>query len=108
MLLGFAGAFRRSELVGLRWSDDDDGAGHLEFVPEGVRVHLRRFKNNQLGAKEEIAICRGAYAATCPAVALETWGDRLTAATGAPCKGRFSAPWTVTGGRALKPWTAAL
>ena len=82
VLLGFAGAFRRSELVGLCWSAEDGGAGHVEFVKEGVRVHLRRSKTNQTGEREEVAICRGTYAATCPVRALDEWSERLTAATG--------------------------
>ena len=57
------------------------------FVPEGVRIVLRRSKTNQTGDFEEIAICRGAFAATCPVVALEAWRaastpDTDTVATG--------------------------
>ena len=74
LLLGFAGAFRRSELAGLDWRQDDgSGSGYLVFVPEGVRVVLRRSKTNQTGDFEEVAICRGAFAATCPVAALEAW-----------------------------------
>jgi len=40
LLLGFAGAFRRSELVSL-------DVGDLEFTPRGVRVQLRRSKTDQ-------------------------------------------------------------
>lgn len=74
LLLGFSSALRRSELVGLDWNDAGDGDGWIEPVPEGLRIHLRRSKTNQFGEVEEVAICRGAYAATCPVVAIEAWG----------------------------------
>ncbi|QTC90473.1 tyrosine-type recombinase/integrase [Brevundimonas goettingensis] len=73
LLLGFSSALRRSELVGLDWDADGDGDGWVERVPEGLRLHLRRSKTNQMGKLEEVAVCRGAFAATCPVAALEAW-----------------------------------
>jgi integrase len=52
LALGFAGAFRRSELVGLR-------VGDLTEVPDGLRVLIRHSKTDQIGAGQEIAIPRG-------------------------------------------------
>jgi len=49
LLLGFAGAFRRSELVGLDVRD-------LEFCPEGLRVTLRRSKTDQEGVGRTVGI----------------------------------------------------
>lgn len=66
LLVGFAGAFRRSELVGLDYAD-------IKFVPEGMIVTLRRSKTNQEGATEDIGIARGRWAETCPVRALEAW-----------------------------------
>jgi len=43
LLIGFAGGFRRSELVGL-------GAEDIEHVRQGIIVHLRRSKTDQDGA----------------------------------------------------------
>jgi site-specific recombinase XerD len=43
LLFGFAGAFRRSELVALDVTD-------LEFCDGGMRVHIRRSKTDQEGA----------------------------------------------------------
>lgn len=65
LLLGFAGAFRRSELVGLDVSD-------IECVPQGVIVHLRRSKTDQEGAGRKIGIpfARGVV---CPVRALDAW-----------------------------------
>jgi site-specific recombinase XerD len=52
LALGFAGAFRRSELVALRVED-------LEEVPDGYRVHIRRSKTDQTGEGHVIPIPRG-------------------------------------------------
>lgn len=49
LLLGFAAALRRSELVALRVDD-------VERVPEGIVVHLRRSKTDQEGKGREIAV----------------------------------------------------
>lgn len=58
LLLGFAGAFRRSELVSLN-------VGDLEFVDRGLIVYLRRSKTDQEGVGRKIAIphARGAVCA---------------------------------------------
>lgn len=64
LLLGFAGAFRRSELVAL---DIDD----VEEAPEGLRVTIRRAKTDQEGRGTAIAIVRGEVA--CPVAALLDW-----------------------------------
>jgi site-specific recombinase XerD len=64
ILLGFAGAFRRSELVAL---DVDD----LEEAPEGLLVTIRRSKTDQEGIGRKVAIPRGEIA--CPVTALRTW-----------------------------------
>jgi integrase len=49
LLVGFAGAFRRSELVGLNVTD-------LEFVDRGLIVHLRRSKTDQEGVGRKVGI----------------------------------------------------
>jgi site-specific recombinase XerD len=68
LLLGFAGAFRRSELVSLDVAD-------LSFVPEGLTVLLRRSKTDQEGAGEKIGIPWGARGETCPVRAVRAWLD---------------------------------
>jgi len=62
--LGFAGAFRRSELVALRVED-------LQPTPDGLRVMIRRSKTDQDGAGQEIAILRGVRIR--PVAAVEAW-----------------------------------
>jgi site-specific recombinase XerC len=52
ILLGFAGAFRRSELVALDVED-------LEETPEGMLATLRRSKTDQEGLGRRVAIPRG-------------------------------------------------
>jgi site-specific recombinase XerD len=64
LLLGFAGAFRRSELVALDVAD-------VQFCDGGMRVHIRKSKTDQEGLGATIAITRGSIA--CPVEALRTW-----------------------------------
>jgi len=64
LAVGMAGAFRRSELVALRWSD-------LERVPEGLRITIRRGKTDQEGAGVTIAIPEGRRLR--PKALLENW-----------------------------------
>src|ERR1700730_10215640 len=64
LLVGFAGAFRRSELVALDVVD-------LEETEEGMRVAIRRSKTDQEGKGEVIAIVRGAV--NCPVKAVKNW-----------------------------------
>jgi len=59
MLLGFAGAFRRSELVGL---DTED----CSFGKDGLTVTLRRSKTDQQGTGRKIGIPYGSNPETCP------------------------------------------
>lgn len=66
LLLGFAGGFRRSELVGLDRAD-------VEMTIEGVVVTLRKSKTDQEGAGRKIGIPYGSKPATCPARALTRW-----------------------------------
>lgn len=65
LLVGFAGAFRRSELVSLEYRD-------IEFVDQGLVVNIRRSKTDQEGQGRKVAIpyARGA---TCPVQSLKAW-----------------------------------
>lgn len=66
LLVGFAGAFRRSELVGLDVQD-------VQFTREGLVVTIRRSKTDQEGQGQTIGIPYGSNPATCPVRALEDW-----------------------------------
>lgn len=65
LLLGFAGGFRRSELVALDVSD-------IRHVRQGMIITMRRSKTDQAGSGREIGIphARGRF---CPVKALEAW-----------------------------------
>lgn len=66
LLVGFAGAFRRSELVALDFED-------LAFTAEGVVVTIRRSKTDQEGAGRKVAVPFGSDVATCPVRSLKAW-----------------------------------
>ena len=66
LLIGFAGAFRRSELVALNtWN--------LEYHKEGVKVTIDISKTDQEAQGQTIAIVRQSDSPYCPVQALEDW-----------------------------------
>lgn len=65
-LVGFAGALRRSELVGL-------DREHLYFDTSGVRLFIPQSKADQEGEGSYVGIPRGMRRHTCPVLALEDW-----------------------------------
>jgi integrase len=69
LLIGFAGALRRSELVALNWED-------VEFAKEGLIVQVRRSKTDPEGQGRKIAIPFGCRPSLCPVRALESWRDQ--------------------------------
>ncbi len=75
ILLGFAAALRRSELVALDVQD-------LEFVKEGLIVRLPRSKTDQEGEGRKIAVPYGRTSA-CPVKAVEDWLTHAQIAMGA-------------------------
>ena len=66
ILLGYVGAFRRSELVSLDRFD-------LSFVQEGIVVRLERSKTDQEGLGTEKAIPYGSAPDLCPVRAILAW-----------------------------------
>lgn len=64
VLLGFAAARRRSEIVALHVSD-------IEWRPKGILLHIRRSKTDQEGKGTHIPVPRGD--ALKPVAALEAW-----------------------------------
>lgn len=65
LLLGFFGAFRRSELVAIQWQ-------HVTFRSEGLEILIPRSKTDPEGAGETCAIPYG-QPPLCPVVALVQW-----------------------------------
>ena len=66
ILIGFAGGFRRSELVAL---ENDD----IEFVREGVKIFVKRSKTDQSGEGMTKAIPSFDNALYCPVLHLQDW-----------------------------------
>ena len=66
ILVGFGGGFRRTELVSI---DDED----LEFVPEGVKITLRRSKTDQFGEGTIKGLPYFSNEKYCPVVHLKKW-----------------------------------
>jgi len=66
LLVGFAGAFRRSELASLNLGD-------VLFTTDGLTVRLRRSKTDPEGAGRKVGIPFGSKASTCPVRALRAW-----------------------------------
>jgi site-specific recombinase XerD len=66
ILLGFAGGFRRSEIVALDVSD-------LAFEDGLLRVTLRRSKTDQTGEGRTIVIMPGKNPTTCPVASVRAW-----------------------------------
>ena len=66
LLLGFAGAFRRSELVSVQVED-------LTFTPQGLIVFIPRAKGDQLGKGSTIAIPFAPNPKICAVRAIHDW-----------------------------------
>jgi integrase len=66
LLLGFAGEFRRSELVALTVED-------VAYIPEGLIITVRTSKTDQERAGQNVAIALGKTLETCPANGLRSW-----------------------------------
>jgi integrase len=77
LLVGLAGALRRSELVAL------DVEHVLHVGEKGILVTLERSKTDQGGAGQVVAIPRGEHIATCPVEAYDTWLQQARISSGA-------------------------
>ena len=75
ILVGFFGAFRRSELVGLQWE-------HVSFVNDGMIITLPRSKTDQVGEGARCVIPFG-NKERCPVQALLEWRNQAKLWSGA-------------------------
>ena len=66
ILIGFAGGFRRSELVSIERED-------IDFVNEGVKINLRKSKTDQTGIGMTKAIPYFDNKIFCPVISLNEW-----------------------------------
>lgn len=69
LLIGFSGAFRRSELVALDVND-------VASTRDGLVVTIRRSKTDQDSEGRKIGIPYGSNPATCPIRSLQEWLER--------------------------------
>jgi site-specific recombinase XerD len=69
ILVGFAGAMRRSELVALTMDN-------MERTPEGIVLTIARSKTDQKGYSRKVGIPFGKNKETCPVRNLEEWLQR--------------------------------
>ena len=66
ILIGFSGGFRRNEIVALDYDD-------LDFVPEGLKINIRRSKTDQFGEGMIKALPYFDSSQYCPVVSLKDW-----------------------------------
>ena len=66
ILIGFSGGFRRNEIVSLDYED-------LDFVPEGLKVNIKRSKTDQFGEGFTKALPYFDSSQYCPVVSLKKW-----------------------------------
>lgn len=81
ILIGFSGGFRRNEIVSL---DSDD----LDFVPEGLKINIKKSKTDQFGEGFTKALPYFDSSKYCPVVSLKTWLD-ISKITSGPVFRRF-------------------
>ena len=82
ILIGFSGGFRRNEIVSLDYDD-------LDFVPEGLKINIKRSKTDQFGAGSKKALPYFDNSQYCPVVSLKNWIDITKVNSGALFR-RFS------------------
>ena len=69
ILIGFAGGFRRSELVAIDYED-------VEFVSEGVKIFVKRSKTDQSGEGMTKGIPYFSNSNYCPVISLKNWIEK--------------------------------
>lgn len=97
LLMGFTGAFRRSELVAIDLE-------HLVLGPEELMIKMGRTKTNQTGAAQEKAFFYAQEALYCPIRACQDWMRQLGGRTTGPlfvsiARGRAAGQGTPTSQR---------
>ncbi len=82
ILIGFSGGFRRNEIVSLDYDD-------LEFVPEGVKINLKKSKTDQFGKGSVKALPYFDNSEYCPVISLTKW-IKITKIKSGPLFRRFN------------------
>ena len=81
ILIGFSGGFRRNEIVSLNYDD-------LDFVPEGLKINIKRSKTDQFGEGFIKALPYFDSSQYCPVISLKNWLD-ISKITSGPVFRRF-------------------
>jgi integrase len=97
--LGFFGGFRRAELVALNVED-------LEFTDQGLIVHVRKSKTDQLAAGDTVGIVPQADPVVCPIVHLRRYLE-VSGLKSGPVFRRIDPRSDAMGGEALIPQSIA-
>lgn len=100
LLIGFAGAFRRSELVALTVADITPHA-------HGIELLIRRSKTDQEGEGRTVFIPLAKSEERCPVIALQRW-LKLSGISAGPLFRPINRHDTVTSDLALTPQSVAL
>tara|TARA_X000000950_G_C13786176_1_gene607346 strand:- start:202 stop:1158 length:957 start_codon:yes stop_codon:yes gene_type:complete len=82
ILIGFAGGFRRNEIVSLDFED-------LDFVNEGIKINLKKSKTDQFGEGFTKALPYFDNSKYCPVISIEKWIKKSNITTG-PLFRRFT------------------
>ena len=99
ILIGFSGGFRRNEIVSLDYDD-------LDFVPEGIKISIRRSKTDQFGEGLVKGLPYFDNTQYCPVSSLKKWINISKINTG-PLFRRFTKGLNLTENR-LTDQTVAL
>ena len=91
ILIGFGGGFRRSELISINYED-------LEFVPEGLKITIRRSKTDQFGEGMIKGLPYFTNENYCPITNLKKWLEISKIESG-PIFRRFSKGTSLTENR---------
>ena len=91
ILIGFGGGFRRSELISINYED-------LEFVPEGLKITIRKSKTDQFGEGMIKGLPYFTNENFCPVVNLKKWLEISKIQSG-PIFRRFSKGSSLTDNR---------
>jgi len=88
VLLGFGGGFRRTELISIDYED-------LEFVPEGLKITIKRSKTDQLGEGMIKGLPFFTNPEYCPVINLKKWLE-LSKIKSGPIFKRFAKGSSIT------------
>ena len=91
ILVGFSGGFRRTELISIDYED-------LEFVPEGLKIIIKKSKTDQFGEGMIKGIPYFNNEKYCPVINIKKWLEISRIQTG-PIFRRFSKGSTLTNKR---------